>query len=134
MPISPMAQSATMAGTKPMQMSSVEAMHKMFLESTQETSVSCNPQPEGPLCIMILILNFIFLAATPVGGSVYGYSNTGIVLEDVMCTSFESLIDVCSRSPFYNFTQPQCQYEATNSAGVICTIPGSCVLSSSRQI
>ena len=45
MPISPMAQSVTMAGTKLMRMSSVKAMHKMFLESTQATSVSCNPWP-----------------------------------------------------------------------------------------
>ena len=69
-----------------------------------------------------------FTAAYPVGGSLFGYSNNGIVLEDVTCTSFESTPDVCSRSPFNNFTQPQCLNEATNSAGVVCIIPGKLIL------
>ena len=52
----------------------------------------------------------------------FGYSNNGIVLEDVRCTSFESSLEACSRSPFNNFSQPQCLNETTNSAGVICII------------
>ena len=74
-----------------------------------------------------LLLSFgdvFFVAAYAIGGSLFGYSNNGIVLEDVRCTSFESSLEACSRSPFNNFTQSQCLNEATNSAGVICIIPG----------
>lgn len=71
-----------------------------------------------------LLTTDVFIGGYAVGGSVYGYSNTGIVLEDVRCSSFESSLEGCSRSPFYNFTQPQCLNAATNSAGVLCRISG----------
>ena len=73
---------------------------------------------------IIKLCNLFLTAGDPVGGSLFGYSNNGIVLEDVRCTSFESSLEGCSRSPFNNFTQSQCLNAATNSAGVACIISG----------
>ena len=71
--------------------------------------------------VFVLFLLTIIVAAIPVGGSVYGYSNAGIASDDVMCNGFESSVEACSRSPFDSFTTSQCQDPTTSSAGVVCT-------------
>ena len=51
----------------------------------------------------------------------FGYSNAGIALEDVMCNGSESSLEYCTTSPINVITVSQCQDETTNSAGVVCS-------------
>ena len=70
-----------------------------------------------------LLLNAV--AATPVGGSRFGYTNGGIGVENVQCSGIESSLEGCSSTPFNSVTVSQCQDATTNTAGVICTSGGN---------
>ena len=63
---------------------------------------------------------FYVAGANAVGGSVYGYSLPGIVLENVTCEGFESSLGRCSSPPLGRVLSSQCQNPSTDAAGVMC--------------
>ena len=70
-------------------------------------------------------MSFYIVAGEAVGGSRYGYSPAGIVLENVTCQGFESSLGGCSYSPLDRISSPQCRNPSTNAAGVDCFIQGT---------
>ena len=62
------------------------------------------------------------VGANAVGGSFYGYSPAGIVLENVMCEGFESSLFGCSSPPLGRVLSPQCLNPSTDAAGVMCLL------------
>ena len=69
------------------------------------------------------IYTFFYVAgANAVGGSLYGYSPAGIVLESVMCEGFESSLGGCPSSPLGRVLSSQCQNPSTDAAGVMCLL------------
>ena len=60
------------------------------------------------------------------GGSLFGYSNAGIVLERVDCRGTESSLSNCSTSPLGSNTVSQCMRNSIeNAAGLTCTQEGT---------
>ena len=68
---------------------------------------------------MILVFAHV-VGADAVGGSRYGYSSAGIVLENVTCEGFESSLGSCSYSPLGRVFSSQCRNPVTDAAGVNC--------------
>ena len=63
----------------------------------------------------------VALEANAVGGSFYGYSLAGIVLENIACEGSESSLSECSQPPLGRVLSSECQNPSTDAAGVVCS-------------
>lgn len=75
------------------------------------------------------ILYYCIVGANAVGGSLYGYSLTGIVLENVTCEGFESSLGGCFSPRLGRVLSSQCQNPSTDAAGVMCLLRQGIVIS-----
>ena len=85
------------------------------------------PHYDAVFVKLVKLYNFLFCCVVDgyaVGGSQFGYSPAGIVLENVTCRGFENSPSECSYPGLGHVSTPQCQNPSTNAAGVTCIIQG----------
>ena len=73
-------------------------------------------------CSLIVFHPWYPVEGYAIRGSTFGYSPSGIVLENITCSGLESTLSACPYSPFGLIAAPQCRSPFTNAAGVICEV------------